>query len=57
MKYLFILTCTNDDTGEDVGWIDAYSLESLQEQMHKIENSIKEYEEYQKNRDDEEDYL
>lgn len=42
-KIIYFLTATDDETGEDIGSIDAFSLESIQEQMHKIETSVKRY--------------
>lgn len=43
MKMNYILTVQNDETGERVANLEAYSLDSLQEQMHKIEKTIKDY--------------
>ena len=43
-KYLYLLTVTDEETGNDVGHIDGYSEESLLEQLRKIDGSIKDYE-------------
>lgn len=45
MNYNFLLTCHEAETNDEVGHIEATSLESLQEQLHKLESAIKEYEE------------
>jgi hypothetical protein len=44
MSYIFLLTCHEAESEDKVAQVEALSLESLQEQLHKIESAIKEYE-------------
>lgn len=44
MNYFITLNVEDNETGELISRIEAYSLESLQEQLVKAENSIKGYE-------------
>lgn len=53
MNYKFVLVVLNEDTEEIVGKVETLSLESLQEQLHKVEGAIKRYE--QKNDDTDDD--
>lgn len=44
MKYLYLLTVTDEETGDPVCHIEAKSQESLQEQLGKVDTAITEYE-------------
>lgn len=44
MKYLFLLSVSDAETGDDICSIEAYSQESLEEQLRKIAPAIKKYE-------------
>ena len=46
MQYTYLLTVTENETDDEVGHIEALTMESLQEQLRKIDGSIKEYEAY-----------
>lgn len=56
MKYLYLLTVTNEETGEEVGHIEAFSEESLLEQLRKIDSIIKKYEEEKRTEDELDEY-
>lgn len=44
MKYLYLLSVSNSETGENVCNLEAYSLESLEEQLRKIPIAVDKYE-------------
>lgn len=44
MKYLYLLSVSDAELGDDVCNIEAYSLESLEEQLKKIQPAINKYE-------------
>lgn len=48
MKYLYLLSVSNAETGEDVCSVEAYSQESLQKQLRKVDSAIAKYEEDKK---------
>ena len=40
MEILYKLTAINEDTDEEIGRVEAYSLGSIMEQMYKIEHAV-----------------
>ena len=45
MKYNFELNVIEEETGEQICTVQAYSLESLEEQLRKVEHAIERHEE------------
>jgi len=45
MQYNFILTVNEEESGDRIVHIEAHSLESLEEQLHKAEKAVEAYEE------------
>jgi hypothetical protein len=45
MKILYLLNLVDEETGEEIGVIEAYSQESLQEQFLKADEMIDRYQE------------
>jgi len=44
MRIAYSIQATDEDTDTLIAGISAYSLESLEEQLHKIEGAVKRYE-------------